>query len=101
MPSLSGKGAADAVDDLQRVYGCGVATPGDVLIGPDEDEVALVEGTSVCVADVDDLERHAPLLRGIEERGHLVVGEPQPDPALRGRSLRSMSGATKEVVLTG
>jgi len=54
-----------------------------VLVGTDEDEVALVHGVRVGVADVEHLERHAALVRGVEERRYVVVGEPQQcEPAV-------------------
>src|SRR5207244_11040519 len=85
--SSSGVGAADAVDDVQGIRGCGVAAPGDVLVRAKEDEVALVEGAGVSVADVDDLERNVALLRRVEQRGHVAVGEPQQrEPATEERS---------------
>ncbi|MGW0654632.1 hypothetical protein ACWD4T_38700 [Streptomyces umbrinus] len=45
-----------------------IAAPGDVLIGPEEGEVWLAEGTSVCVADVGDREGNAAVGSSLGEQ---------------------------------
>ena len=63
MSSSSGVGAADAVDGVQGIRGCGVAAPGDVLVRAKEDEVALVERAGVDARDSARREGRGPSLR--------------------------------------
>ncbi len=60
-------GAADAVDDDEWFARGGVAAPRDMLVGTDQDEVALVERPGVIVSDVDHVEGNAAPSGGVHQ----------------------------------
>src|ERR1700730_5815081 len=77
-------GAAYAVEDGAGLVGDGVAAPGDVMVGPDQHQIALVQPAGMIVADIDDLQRHSTFgCRGSEgvdvEVGESQQGEAEPE----------------------
>src|SRR5215813_11148517 len=70
-----------------RVFGRAVAAPGYVQIGPDEQEVAAVDGARLLVRDVEHAQRR--LERGERLRQRRRLGRRAPEPQQREAELRS------------
>ena len=62
-------GAAHAVDQGRAIWWHSVAPPGDVLIGPDEDQIGSVKLADCRIRDIENLQRNAPGARRNRERG--------------------------------
>ena len=69
--------AADTVENRLRAVGDGVAAPGDVMVGADQYEIALIQRAGSTVADVDDLQGDAAVSCGGSQGVDVEVGEPQ------------------------
>ena len=62
--------AADTVEDFLGAVGNGVTAPGDMMIGPDQHQITLVQCAGVILTDID-IEQHLPG----QKIGWGVIGE--------------------------
>ena len=74
-------GATNAVEDGAGSVGDGVAAPGDMMVGPDQHQVALIQCAGTILADIDDLQWHSTFGRRGSERVDVEVGESQESKA--------------------
>ena len=55
-----------------------IAAPGDMVVGPDQRQVALVEGADIGVRHIEDCERNAASRGGVRECGGLRSPRSEP-----------------------
>lgn len=60
-----------------------VSAPGDMLVGPDEDQVSFVEATRFLIPKIDQFERKLQCSSGLEQGLRIDVAEAQQAHALR------------------
>src|SRR5580693_8892149 len=74
-------GATDAVEGGAGSVGDGVAAPGDMMVGPDQHQIALVQCVGMILTDIDDLQWHCAFGCRVSERVDVAVGESQESKA--------------------
>src|SRR5262249_19335091 len=66
---------ARAINDRERIARNVVATPGDVLVRPNEHKVALINASRLGVRDIDHRQRNATCFCRLDKRGSATVAE--------------------------